>query len=712
MNFTSELEKAIQNKKDQLQGKLSELQNSHDTDYSLILKLLTKQVEVGEAQSEVCSGQTDSEDLLTGINKKLAAREEQIRSLEAQIKGLQEQLEARSEEISGLSDQFKAVQKELTEKNGQLEEAAKGRTEQDLKAQETVEENAKLKNRIAALEKDKAQMENSCASLQDQYTDLKEKFEKDIAEIEGVPKLVLKINMLNTEIASLQGAVARESGDKTELKNMLAEKQKQLEDAEKDLGDKSPSSTSIKQLIAIIKERATINSDTNSDYLRQISELERELDEKIEALNGKDAEKMKAMIRVVELQDEISLLKRRLSKITQESTQELAAKEAELEKKRHMINELIAKDCGSNERQDEIAALQSEAKTLQTEIKSLRELSQKDIAELEKRLKKKEDDLKTSNEKLESLDKENGALVSKAIELQDRMKNLQIAETTLKQRTADEMADLKKQLQEMERQNVDLKAKNEELADAAKEAGACTALKDANEALKGDKAKLQDLLTSKENENKNLLNKIDDLEKQAAQKKDNEIHIVQPAIDPDTAHEKLQLSKDFREMTLLSNPLNVPEVSARYDIALAALAKTGFDSGRQYWEVSVVGKQCYNLGVAAETAQRKGPIRYNPRFLYWTIRLTRGDELIAIGKSQTKLRGQGTDKPTTIGVLLDFKKKEISFYDVGRRAHMYTFKDVESKSKLFPFMSTCEDTGVGSTPMVFSSDPYADWITS
>ncbi|KAL2097148.1 hypothetical protein ACEWY4_006355 [Coilia grayii] len=708
---SKELEKAIQKKKDLLQGKVTDLQNNHGTDYDLILKVITKQLQMGEAQNEVCSGQTDTEELLSGIQKKLSAREEEILSLEAQNERLQKQVEQGSEEFSGLSDKYKAVQKELREKTALLTAAEEEKAKQELKVQEKVEENAKLEKTITALEKSKAEMEDSCSSLKDKYKDLKTKFEEDMSKIEGVPKLVLKINTLNSEIESLKRAVDRDSGDKTELKKKLAEKQEQLEAAEKDLGDTSPSSKSIKELITIIKERATIKADTNSDYLRQISDLEEELNKRIKQLTGKEAERMEAVVRVMEQQDEITQLKRRLSKTKQDSSQKIAEKEAELEKKKNEINELIAKDCGSNKRKVEIASLESEAKKLQAEIKALRESAERDIAALEKRLKKKEEDVKTSSEKLESLDKK-GALIAKAIKMQDEMKDILNGEKTLKQTTADEISDLKKQLQEKESENAELKAKNEELLSGAKKAKACATLEEANEALKADKTKLQDLLKAKEEENKKLMDKVGELDKKAAEEKEKEIKVAQPAIDPDTAHEKLQLSKDFKEMKLLVNPLNLAKLSTRYDVALGAMAKTGFDSGRQYWEVSVGGKLCYILGVAGEAAQRKGTIRYLPRFQYWTLRLSRNDELIALDKKQKMLMRQGTDKPTKIGVLIDFKKKEISFYDAGRKAHMYSFSNVDTESKLFPFMSTCEDTDVGSPPMVFNAEASADYITS
>lgn len=165
-------------------------------------------------------------------------------------------------------------------------------------------------------------------------------------------------------------------------------------------------------------------------------------------------------------------------------------------------------------------------------------------------------------------------------------------------------------------------------------------------------------------------------------------------------------------MRLLVTPLNVPDGPARYNYIKGALASIGFDKGRQYWEVGVVGKHCYVLGVAADTASRKGNLQIRPKNQYWTLMLSRSDILKAYDAKVTTVREAGKAKPEKIGVLIDFKKKDISFYDSGSRTHLYTFKNVEVKSKLFPFLSTCEDTDMGSPPLVFNRGVSADWIKS
>lgn len=72
---------------------------------------------------------------------------------------------------------------------------------------------------------------------------------------------------------------------------------------------------------------------------------------------------------------------------------------------------------------------------------------------------------------------------------------------------------------------------------------------------------------------------------------------------------------------------NVPDHPGRFNIALAVLGMVGFSSGRHYWEVSVAGKLCYHLGMASESAQRRGTIIFSPTKGFWTVVLDKEGQL-------------------------------------------------------------------------------------
>uniref|UniRef100_A0AAY4B141 B30.2/SPRY domain-containing protein n=1 Tax=Denticeps clupeoides TaxID=299321 RepID=A0AAY4B141_9TELE len=183
---------------------------------------------------------------------------------------------------------------------------------------------------------------------------------------------------------------------------------------------------------------------------------------------------------------------------------------------------------------------------------------------------------------------------------------------------------------------------------------------------------------------------------------------AQQAIDPDTAHPNLKLSSDNKEMRVSDKAQEVADHPGRYNSVLGALGKTGFQKGRHYWEVTVAGKSCYTVGAASETAQRQGNVRYHPKNQYWTLRLQRNGQLQALDTRTSVLKVPAN--PDRIGVLVDFKKGDVSFYDAAARTHLYTFSGQAFTSQVFPFMSSCEDTEQGSPPIVFNPVASVDWL--
>lgn len=153
---------------------------------------------------------------------------------------------------------------------------------------------------------------------------------------------------------------------------------------------------------------------------------------------------------------------------------------------------------------------------------------------------------------------------------------------------------------------------------------------------------------------------------------------------------------------------NVPDNPGRFDVDLAVLGSTGFSSGRQYWEVSVAGKLCYHIGMASESAQRKGTIRYNPTNGYWTIILNKQGQFRAIDRRPSVIQVQ--TQPLRLGILLDYRNGQISFYDAGARSHMYSFSGQTFTDKIYPFINFCVEEVENPTPIVLLSPGSVDWI--
>lgn len=181
------------------------------------------------------------------------------------------------------------------------------------------------------------------------------------------------------------------------------------------------------------------------------------------------------------------------------------------------------------------------------------------------------------------------------------------------------------------------------------------------------------------------------------------------SLDPSTAHPKLILSSDDRVVVVGSVRQNIPDGAQRFDVVMAVLGREGFASGRRYWEVSVGQRNCYGVGVASGSAQRRGRISFNPRNGYWGIMKNRRDQVFAMATPHVPLNLR--TQLHSVGVLLDYEEGQISFYNPNTRSHIYTFSHNAFEGKLFPFILSCEDTAKDDGPIIISPAPEdVSWL--
>ncbi|CAN0205113.1 unnamed protein product [Lampetra planeri] len=80
-----------------------------------------------------------------------------------------------------------------------------------------------------------------------------------------------------------------------------------------------------------------------------------------------------------------------------------------------------------------------------------------------------------------------------------------------------------------------------------------------------------------------------------------------PTLDPNSAHNILQISSDLRTVTRTAVSQGRPDHPHRFDVWLQALCSESFSSGQHYWEVDVGGVTGFcQVGVAYGTIARKG----------------------------------------------------------------------------------------------------------
>lgn len=162
--------------------------------------------------------------------------------------------------------------------------------------------------------------------------------------------------------------------------------------------------------------------------------------------------------------------------------------------------------------------------------------------------------------------------------------------------------------------------------------------------------------------------------------------IVGVTLDLDTANPDLVISEDEKRMRCGFERKDVPNYHQRFDGWWCAVGTESFSSGRHYWQVEV-GEMDWRVGVAKESALRKGFKSLNTDTGYLTLRLERGTELKALTVPFTSL--PATTLPRMVGIHLDFDEGQLSFYDVERRSHIYTYNETFD-DKLFPLFGTVE----------------------
>nr|XP_034963650.1 nuclear factor 7, brain-like [Zootoca vivipara] len=154
--------------------------------------------------------------------------------------------------------------------------------------------------------------------------------------------------------------------------------------------------------------------------------------------------------------------------------------------------------------------------------------------------------------------------------------------------------------------------------------------------------------------------------------------IVRTGVDPITLDcttappEYTFLLQNYRTVFgLLKKPSNYPEI---FQDSPVVLGKEGFHSGRHYWEVEVQNKGDWLIGVALESIpKQKGKDPTSLTDKMWCLEPTEEDSEPQNGSSWWK-----------VGVYLDYKGGQVSFYDVAAGSHLCTHT-ARFSEKVYPF---------------------------
>ncbi|XP_034148278.1 zinc finger protein RFP-like [Esox lucius] len=161
-------------------------------------------------------------------------------------------------------------------------------------------------------------------------------------------------------------------------------------------------------------------------------------------------------------------------------------------------------------------------------------------------------------------------------------------------------------------------------------------------------------------------------------------HAVDVTLDPDTAHPSLILSEDIKQVSLGDTKQDLPDNPKRFNQVPYVLGRECFSLGKFYFEVKVMGKNRWTLGVARDSINRKGEITERPKDGYWNVGLRYGTYK-ALNVHPVTL--PIIEKPHKVGVFVDYEEGQVSFFNVDARCHIYSFTDQAFSGKLYPIFS-------------------------
>ncbi|XP_072559353.1 E3 ubiquitin-protein ligase TRIM35-like [Paramormyrops kingsleyae] len=178
-------------------------------------------------------------------------------------------------------------------------------------------------------------------------------------------------------------------------------------------------------------------------------------------------------------------------------------------------------------------------------------------------------------------------------------------------------------------------------------------------------------------------------------------------LDPNTAAHCLSVSDDLTSVRETDDVQQLPDNPERFTKYAILLGSEGFNSGKHSWEVEVGDTPEWDVGVAAESVNRKGEITYNTEDGFWVVVLRNGDEYEARDSSPTLL--QLERRPQRIRVQLDYDRGEVSFFNPADMSLIYTFTGTFTGS-LFPYFSPCLNNN-GSNPRALKICPVRVSVT-
>ncbi|XP_010773046.1 E3 ubiquitin-protein ligase TRIM41-like [Notothenia coriiceps] len=188
-------------------------------------------------------------------------------------------------------------------------------------------------------------------------------------------------------------------------------------------------------------------------------------------------------------------------------------------------------------------------------------------------------------------------------------------------------------------------------------------------------------------------------------------YLSSPALDSKSAHPKLEISQDRKQVYWRRPSVSEAQSPQPYDSQCSVLAQESFTTGQHYWEVIVQEKPYWLMGLTTEPVDKKDAPNYSSSSLgvnntSWCI--YHGDgKYLACHDTQEKLLSVGK-RIRKLGILANLQKGELSFYDADAMTLIHSFC-VQCTEPLYPMLNPCIDlNGLNMQPltMFWIKDPW------